>query len=130
MPLRLTTTALLVLLVQCALPASPPYPYPPTFGKVSLIRKVTVGCHHSLPGPGCWVPGFTGTDSSPSVVPGSGGLVTIGSYDGNLYALNPLTGVVGWKVAGAGGEGSPKVGGNHVYAWGGLQGKYVLPADS
>eukprot|EP00939_MAST-03C_sp_MAST-3C-sp1_P002242 g2242.t1 len=80
-----------------------------------LAWKTQVGCLHW--GPGCWVPGFTGTDSSPAVSP-DGTLVYIGSYDHYLYAVNVTTGRVVWKrytgEKGIGIESSPAVSINNI----------------
>ena len=48
----------------------------------SVLSKTRVGCLHW--GPGCWLPGFTGTDSSPALSPDEK-VVYIGSYDHYLY---------------------------------------------
>lgn len=69
-----------------------------------LKWRTEVGCHHW--GPGCWTPGFTGTDSSPTA--GPDGYIAIASYNSNVYSVDPATGDVRWKVAG-GGESSPFV---------------------
>ena len=79
-------------------------------GPPTLAWKTQVGCLHW--GPGCWIPGFTGTDSSPALSP-DGSTVFIGSYDHNLYAVSALNGTVLWKTftgsSGIGIESSPAV---------------------
>jgi outer membrane protein assembly factor BamB len=72
----------------------------------TLFKKVKVGCQHW--GPGCWVPGFQGTDSSPMLLPDES-LVLIGSYDTNMYGVNTKDGTIAWKSPGNGGEGSASV---------------------
>ena len=75
----------------------------------TLLWKTQVGCLHW--GPGCWVPGFSGTDSSPALLLGDS--LAIGAYGdlliGNMYRVSLKDGTVIWKVANAGGEGSPAV---------------------
>jgi outer membrane protein assembly factor BamB len=51
-----------------------------SFNDSGLEWRASVGCHRY--GPGCWIPGFAGTDASP--LAHDGGIV-IGSYDGHLY---------------------------------------------
>jgi len=80
-----------------------------------IVWKAEVGCHHW--GPGCWVPGFEGTDSSPAVSP-SGALVYIGSYDHYLYAVSSENGTIVWKAytgeSGIGIESSPAVSSQNI----------------
>jgi len=75
----------------------------------TLLWRTQVGCTHW--GPGCWVPGFSGTDSSPAFV--SNDSITIGAYGdlmiGNLMRLSLQDGSIQWTVKKAGGEGSPAV---------------------
>lgn len=71
----------------------------------SVSWRTEVGCHsHPYPGPGCWMPGFTGTDSTPALQPD--GSVAISSYNSNIYSIDDSLGNVRWMKAG-GGEGSP-----------------------
>ena len=62
-----------------------------------LSWKTRVGCLHW--GPRCWLPGFTGTDSSPALSPDEK-IVYIGSYDHYLYGVDVETGAVRWKQYG------------------------------
>lgn len=81
-------------------------------------------------GPGCWIPGFVGTDSSPLPVPGAE-IVVVGSYkDSVLYGINGTSGSVLWSLEGAGGEDSPKLLGTDVFAWGGLKGPKLFRVDA
>ena len=64
------------------------YPGP---GVAKLAWKTGVGCHHW--GPGCWLPMFTGTDSSPAISQ-DGSMAYIGSYDHHLYAVEVMSGKV------------------------------------
>ena len=77
---------------------------------LTLQWKTQVGCLHW--GANCWIPGFTGTDSSPSISP-DGTTIYIGSYDHNLYAIHATSGVIQWKyntdASGLGIESSPAV---------------------
>jgi outer membrane protein assembly factor BamB len=105
-----------------------PYHYPPTFGNVTLRWRTSVGCHRY--GPGCWTPGFKGTDSSPASLEGR---ILVGSYDGNIYSIDPSNGTVQWKVEGPGGEDSPATSSSastETYVWGGLQGKTLQSIDT
>ena len=97
-----------------------------TLANATLLFRTRVGCSHW--GPGCWIPGFKGTDSSPAI--GGGNLVTIGSYDGALYGVDATNGSIRWKAHGAGGEGSPAFLDSSVYVWGGLQGKKLDCIDA
>ena len=58
-----------------------------------LEFRTSVGCHHW--GASCWVPGFTGTDSSPAI--GPDGTVYIGSYDKHIYAVDAQSGQIKWN---------------------------------
>ena len=60
--------------------------------------------------------GGLGFESSPAVV---GGIVYIGSDDGNVYALNATSGDKLWKYTTGGGESSPAVVNGVVYVGGG-----------
>jgi outer membrane protein assembly factor BamB len=84
------------------------YPGP---GVAKLAWKTGVGCHHW--GPGCWLPMFTGTDSSPAISQ-DGSMAYIGSYDHHLYAVEVMSGKVVWRTElgskGIGIESSPAVG--------------------
>ena len=82
-------------------PVPAPAPAPPPASPKQKWR-LSVGCHHW--GPGCWVPGFQGTDSSPTV--GPDGYVVIASYNSNVYSVHADTGHVRWTAPG-GGESSP-----------------------
>ena len=102
----------------------------------TLRFRTKVGCLHW--GAECPIPGFIGTDSSPALSRRGGGgpdadalAIAIGSYDGHLYAVDAASGAVRWKVAGAGGEGSPtwSQGANAVLSWGGLQGSSLGSYD-
>ena len=108
--LRIVFSALLLPLVSGASSAA----------NATLRFRTRVGCQHW--GRECPVPGFVGTDSSPAV--GPDGQVVIGSYDGNLYSVDPADGSIIWKAAGAGGEGSPSITtDNKILVWGGITGK-------
>ena len=88
----------------------------------SVEWKTQVGCLEW--GPGCWVPGFRGTDSSPSFYDwdGTEDAVAIGSYDSNVYGVSASDGRVLFKANGSGGEGSPSVGPDSIFSWGVLTG--------
>eukprot|EP00947_MAST-08B_sp_MAST-8B-sp1_P000431 g431.t1 len=75
----------------------------------TVAWKARVGCLHW--GPGCWLPGFQGTDSSPAISP-DGATVVIGSYDRSIYGVDAANGTVKWKTEtgpGIGIESSPAV---------------------
>ena len=75
----------------------------------TLLWRTKVGCTHW--GPGCWVPGFSGTDSSPASV--NNDSITIGAYGdlmiGSLFRIALDDGSIQWTVKQSGGEGSPAV---------------------
>jgi outer membrane protein assembly factor BamB len=91
--------------------------------------KTTVGCHHW--GKNCWIPGFQGTDSSPSVSY-DGTTIYIGSYDHYLYGIDASSGALRWKYftgsAGIGIESSPAVTQDNVVIVG-TYGKFILVFD-
>ena len=76
---------------------------------VTLLWKTKVGCLHW--GPGCWVPGFHGTDSSAALLFNDS--LVIGAYGnlmvGNMWRVGIDDGKIKWSAPQAGGEGSPAV---------------------
>ena len=76
-----------LLLVGLAAAAVPPG---------TVLWNASVGCHHW--GPGCWIPNFSGTDSTPALSR-DGRVVAVGSYDGTVYAVKAADGAPAWTVA-------------------------------
>ena len=60
----------------------------------TLLWRLAIGCHHW--GPGCWLPGFAGTDSSPSLSRDEHTIV-IGSYSGDTFGISSNGSKV-WQV--------------------------------
>ena len=65
-----------------------------TTSNATLLWRLSIGCHHW--GPGCWLPGFAGTDSSPTLSTDEQTLA-IGSYNGNTYGVTS-DGTIRWTV--------------------------------
>ncbi|GMH76306.1 hypothetical protein TrST_g9516 [Triparma strigata] len=103
--------------------ASSPFPAP------ELLSKVTVGCHHW--GKDCLVPGFAGTDSSPSLIGENLDRVAIGSYDGSIHILSSQDGDQLALLEG-GGEDSPSYDPqtSSITVWGGLKGSTIINYNS
>lgn len=113
-----TMRASITLFVSCAasVATSSPFPSP------QLLSKISVGCHHW--GKDCPVPGFAGTDSSPSLVGEDSSRIVIGSYDGSIHILSSQNGSELAFLEG-GGEDSPSYDPvtTSITVWGGLKGE-------
>ena len=90
----------------------------------TLLWSTKVGCANW--GPGCWIPGFQGTDSSPALS-SEDAVVVIGSYDGYLYGVDSETGKIIYQIDKAGGEASPSIDlkSDRIVVWGGLTAKHL-----
>jgi outer membrane protein assembly factor BamB len=90
----------------------------------NLLAKISIGCHYSVTD--CPVPGFSGSDSSPSFDPHTG-VIIVGSYDSHVYRISstPPYDILS-KIKGPGGEDSPSLLPNSWFGWGGLQGSEAV----
>ena len=106
-------------------------------GNATLLWRASVGCHHW--GSGCWIPGFSGTDSSPALS-ADGAQAVIGSYDGHVYSIATADGSQLWNSTlgpslgySAVGEGTPalvRVGGAACFIVATLHSVQCLDAET